>query len=120
MRPLTSHFSLSASALAASLLVASCGGGGSSAPPSVAGSSGFAVDGYLSGATILCDANANGEADAGEASTTTDSSGFFQFNRACSAGLVATGGTSTQEASSARRWEAVAMSRADRCCARAG
>jgi hypothetical protein len=61
----------------------------------VAGSSGFAVDGYLSGATILCDANANGEADAGEASTTTDSSGFFQFNRACSAGLVATGGTST-------------------------
>lgn len=94
MRQLTSHFSLSASALAASMLVAACGGGGSSAPPTVAGSSGFAVDGYLSGATILCDANANGESDAGEASTTTDTSGFFRFDRACTSGLVATGGTS--------------------------
>lgn len=94
MRQLSSHFSLSASALAASLLVAACGGGGGSAPPSVAGSSGFAVDGYLSGATILCDVNANGDPDAGEDSTTTDTSGFFRFDRACSSGLVATGGTS--------------------------
>ena len=94
MRQLNPKFSLSASALAASLLVAACGGGGS-APPSVAGSSGFAVDGYLSGATILCDTNNNTEPDAGEDRTTTDSSGFFLFNRACSAELVATGGTST-------------------------
>ena len=94
MRQLNPKFSLSASALAASLLVAACGGGGS-APPSVAGSSGFAVDGYLSGATILCDTSRNTEPDAGEDTTRTDSSGFFLFSRACSAGLVATGGTST-------------------------
>jgi len=98
MRQLTSHFSLCASALTTSLLVAACGGGGSSASPSVAKSSGFAVDGYLSGATILCDANANAESDAGEASTTTDTSGFFRFDRACAAGLVATGGTSIDTA----------------------
>lgn len=94
MTPNIRHFPASACAIAASLLVAACGGGGASAPDTVAGSSGFAVDGYLRGATILCDVNGNGEADAGEVSVTTDTSGFFRFDRACASALVVTGGTS--------------------------
>lgn len=87
------RFALSASAVAASLLVAACGGGGASPPNTVAGSSGFAVDGYLIGSAVLCDSNGNGQSDAGESSTTTDSTGFFIFASACSATIVVTGGT---------------------------
>ncbi len=75
------------------MLVAACGGGGASAPNTVVGSSGFAVDDYLRGATVLCDANGNGQFDTGETQITTDSSGFFNFTSACSATLVVTGGT---------------------------
>ncbi len=77
------------------MLVAACGGGSASAPNLVPGSTGFAVDGYLNGATVLCDTNGNAESDAGELSVKADDTGFFKFDPACSAGLVATGGTST-------------------------
>ena len=93
MRPLMKSFPLSACALTTALLVSACGGGSSSAPASSNGSSGFAVDGYLSASTVLCDANSNGSADAGEVTVSTDSSGFFKFTEACSAPLVVTGGT---------------------------
>jgi hypothetical protein len=91
MRRIPTSFSLSAGALAASMLVAACGGGSASAPNLVPGSTGFAVD----GATVLCDTNGNAESDAGELSVKADDTGFFKFDPACSAGLVATGGTST-------------------------
>jgi hypothetical protein len=75
------------------MLVAACGGGDASAPGSTSSSSGFVIDGYVSGASVLCDTNDNGSADAGERSVTTDTSGFFRFVEACAATLVATGGT---------------------------
>ncbi len=82
-------------ACATAVLLSACGGGDASAPGSgSSASSGFAVDGYLSGATVLCDTNNNGAADSGERTITTDSSGFFQFSPACASALVATGGTS--------------------------
>jgi hypothetical protein len=93
MRHIPPGFSLSACALAASMLVAACGGGDASAPGSTSSSSGFVIDGYVSGASVLCDTNDNGSADAGERSVTTDTSGFFRFVEACAATLVATGGT---------------------------
>ncbi len=78
-------------------LVAACGGGDAGAPPGVQApatpTSGVAVDGYLRGATALCDANGNGSADAGEASTTTGISGGYTFASGCSAVVVVTGGT---------------------------
>ena len=81
-------------AAAAALLLISCGGGGSSTPPApvVVPSSGWAVDGYLSGAAVLCDSNGNGAADAGEVSVTTDAAGGFTFASGCSAALVLRGG----------------------------
>ncbi len=93
MRPLMKSFPLTACALTTALLVSACGGGGASAPGTVNGSSGFAVDDYLSGATVTCDTNGNGAADAGEVTVSTDSSGFFKFATACSASIVVVGGT---------------------------
>jgi hypothetical protein len=86
-------------AAAAACLLASCGGGGgtdpdSIVPPTVTPTGGVAVDGYLSGATILCDTNGNGLSDAGEVSVGTDRNGSFSFAQGCAASLVASGGTS--------------------------
>ena len=92
MRPITTFNPLSACALVVTLLVAACGGGDPSPPPSVPGSTGFVVDDYLSGATVMCDTNGNGKLDTGELSVTTDSSGFFKFSPACTATIVVTGG----------------------------
>ena len=75
------------------MLVTACGGGGASSP-AVSGTSGFAVDGYLSAATVVCDSNGDGTASFGETSVTTDSSGFFKFSPSCAAGIVVIGGTS--------------------------
>ncbi|MES2714763.1 MAG: hypothetical protein V4795_03325 [Pseudomonadota bacterium] len=84
-------------AAAAACVIAACGGGDAGAPPGVQApatpTSGVAVDGYLRGATALCDANGNGSADAGEASTTTGISGGYTFASGCSAVVVVTGGT---------------------------
>lgn len=87
-----------AAAAAATALLVACGGGGadSSPPPAlvVPASSGLAVDGYLSGASALCDTNGNGNADAGETSVTTDASGKFTFTAGCNSGIVVRGGVS--------------------------
>jgi hypothetical protein len=84
-------------AAAALCLLASCGGGGGSPPdggtPPVTASSGVAVDGYLQFATVLCDSNGNGVADAGERGAGTSATGAFSFSPACEAPLVVTGGT---------------------------
>ena len=86
--------SVSVCALAAGLLLSGCGGD-ASAPAVSVSSSGLAVDGYLSGSTVLCDTNGNGAADSGETTVRTDSSGFFLFPNGCTSALVVTGGTST-------------------------
>ena len=91
MRQVPKHFKLSGCALAASILVTACGGG-ASPPNAVPGSSGFAIDDYLSGATVLCDSNNNSSIDVGEVTVTTDSSGFFKFGAACTSSIVVTGG----------------------------
>lgn len=79
---------------AAVSLIFGCGGGdGDSTTPSTTTSSGTLVDGYVSGATVVCDANSNGVLDAGEASTTTDANGDFSFSPACGASIFASGGT---------------------------
>ena len=93
MRQRMKSFPLSACALTTALLVSACGGGSSSPPATASSSSGFAVDGSLSAATVLCDANSNGSANTGEATVSTDSSGFFKFTPACGAALVVMGGT---------------------------
>lgn len=80
-------------ALAVGTLLSACGGG-SSPPSNAITTSGFAVDGYLSGATVTCDSNGNGVADSGETSVTTNSSGGYSFVGGCSAPLLLTGGTS--------------------------
>ena len=78
MRNTTLRLKLAACAVA--VFISACGGGDASAPASGgAASIGFAVDGYLNGATVLCDTNGNGVADIGERTVTTDSSGFFRF-----------------------------------------
>lgn len=86
-------------AVAAACLLVSCGGGGGTAPgeypnPDNTSSTGVAVDGYLSGATVLCDSNGNGVADSGEQAVGTSRAGSFVFEPECTSGLVAYGGTS--------------------------
>ena len=77
---------------AAVALLASCGGGSADSPPLP--TSGRVVDGYLSGATVLCDSNGNGVADNGESTVTTDTGGNFSFaSPGCAAGMTAFGGT---------------------------
>lgn len=77
--------------LAMTIALAACGGGGSSTPAATP-SSGKAVDGYLAGSTVLCDANKNGVADAGEVTVTTIAGGAFTFPAGCSSTIVVTGG----------------------------
>ncbi len=62
-------------AAAVALGMAGCGGGGDSEPTTSV--SGVVVDGYLAGATVCLDVNANGKCDTGEASATTNASGAF-------------------------------------------
>ena len=62
-------------AAAVALGVAGCGGGGDSEPTTSV--SGVVVDGYLAGATVCLDVNANGKCDTGEASATTNASGVY-------------------------------------------
>lgn len=85
-------------AAAAACLLASCGGGGGSAPqppgPPSAATGGVAVDGYLVGATVLCDSNGNGVSDPGELSVGTNAEGRFSFAAGCTSSLVLLGGTS--------------------------
>ncbi|MEN3365858.1 MAG: hypothetical protein V7606_3132, partial [Burkholderiales bacterium] len=82
-------------ALAVTLALAACGsggGGGGGGTPTATSSSGKAVDGYISNATVLCDANGNGLADSGEGVVLTDGQGNFTFTPACASTLVVSGG----------------------------
>lgn len=86
-------------AAVAACMLASCGGGGgtdpnSVVPPSYTPSGGVAIDGYVAGATVLCDSNGNGVSDAGELSVGTNGSGAYSFAQGCTAALVASGGNS--------------------------
>ncbi|AIY41108.1 hypothetical protein LT85_1950 [Collimonas arenae] len=80
------------------LVLAACGGGDegsvSPAPVPVATAAGKAVDGYLGAASVLCDTNNNGVADAGEVTAITDMQGNFTFSPACASPMVVSGGTS--------------------------
>jgi len=68
-------------------MLAGCGGGGGgsnesapvagAAPAATASISGKAIDGYLAGATVCLDLNANNACDDGEPSTTTNATGDF-------------------------------------------
>lgn len=64
------------------VVLAACGGSGSegtaaTTPPATANLTGKAIDGYLAGATVCLDLNANSRCDAGEPSTVTDDNGNF-------------------------------------------
>ena len=95
MRQPTKSLALAASAVAVAALLSACGGGGASPPPSTTSSFGWAVDGYLTDATVVCDSNGNGIQDAGEATTKTATDGLFRFTPSCAAGLIAFGGHNT-------------------------
>ena len=58
-------------------------------------SSGYAADGYISGATVFQDLNGNGKRDEGEPKGTTDASGKFSIDlvQNSTATLIVTGGT---------------------------
>lgn len=66
------------------------GAGGGSAASEV--TSGFVVDGYISGATVFRDADGDGVLDDGEVSTTTDELGAFSLGGDPNGPIVATGG----------------------------
>jgi len=88
---------------AAVQLLASCGGGSAGAPPQP--SSGWVVDGYLRGATVLCDSNGNGIADTGELTVTTDAGGRYTFAApGCADPLTAVGGTDVDTALVFKGW----------------
>lgn len=66
------------------LALAACGGGGggggSSSTASVTSISGAVIDGYIEGATVCLDLNANQACDVNEPSATTNASGAFTLN----------------------------------------
>ena len=69
--------------IAAAVMVAACGGGGGGGVLGSGSStvlSGVAVDGYLQGSSVFLDLNSNGVLDAGEPSTTTDTSGRYSLD----------------------------------------
>jgi hypothetical protein len=80
-------------AMAVGVFLAGCGGGGGYQAPST--TSGKSLDGYLNAASVLCDTNNNGIADAGEITSITNATGDFVFSPACNSTLVSSGGTST-------------------------
>ena len=77
-------------------LFAACGGGGGggSTPPPTPTSI-TAIDGYLSGSKVLCDANSNGLEDTGEVTVQTDEMGVGTFSAGCTFPVVVTAGKST-------------------------
>jgi hypothetical protein len=91
--------------VAIGIVMAGCGGGGGFpvSPPVVLPGTvtiiGKVVDGYVSGATVVCDNNpTNGVQDAGEISVISSSNGTFDFstlgaNISCNGPLLASGGT---------------------------
>ena len=80
------------SALAALVLLGACGGGDGSPPPVPTQTSGYAVDGYLQGAAVLCDSDNDGQPSPGEVTVSTSSAGLFIFPEGCGSPMVVTGG----------------------------
>ena len=85
MKQLGKYFTALASAVATATLLSACGGGDAGAPFSPTASTGYAVDGYLDGSSIKCDASG--------VVVKTDSAGFFRFPEGCDSTLTLTGGT---------------------------
>lgn len=87
--------------LAIIMALSACGGGsggsGGTQDNSAPGvtTSGRAVDGYLHGASVTCDANENSMVDGGEMTVITNASGVFTFSSACDNTLLAVGGIDT-------------------------
>jgi len=82
-------------AFAATAFLAGCGGGADSIAPPVlpkAIAKGVMIDGYVSGATVFCDANGNGELDTGETTTETNAKGGYLVPGGCDATVVGYGG----------------------------
>ena len=73
-----------------SALLAACGGGGGGDGGGSGDSyiSGTVIDGYIGGATVCLDSNANGKCDSNEPQTVTDASGAYKLN---TKGLSTTG-----------------------------
>jgi hypothetical protein len=85
MNRFSKTFTLSACALAASVLVSACGGGDAGEPFASKASIGFAVDGYLKDASVKCDVSG--------VVVKIDSTGFFRFPDGCDSSVSLTGGT---------------------------
>jgi hypothetical protein len=64
--------------LAVAIMLTACGGGGGSSSPLTL--SGAVIDGYIKGATVCLDVNANGVCDTGEPTSTTDVKGAYSIN----------------------------------------
>jgi len=66
------------------LFVAACGGGGSNKEPDTQSGDVFflgnVIDGYVAGATVCLDLNANGRCDVGEPQTISEANGAFKLN----------------------------------------
>lgn len=73
------HFTYLLAGIAIATLTA-CGGGGSGASSTPASISGAVMDGYLTGATICLDINANLLCDIGEPTATSQAKGAWNFN----------------------------------------
>jgi hypothetical protein len=63
--------------LAVAILLSACGGGGSSNSTTL---SGAVIDGYIEGAKVCLDVNANGLCEPSEPSATTNSKGEYKFD----------------------------------------
>ena len=88
-------------AISVACLLSACGGSSSddfNAQPqgkTATEYSGKVIDGYVRGAKVCIDANANNACDAGEVSTTTDLQGAYSLLTTAVGNLVASGGTNT-------------------------
>ena len=88
-------------AVSVACLLSACGGSSSddfkaqSQGKTTTEYSGKVIDGYVSGAKVCIDANANNACDAGEVSTTTDLQGAYSLLTTAVGNLVASGGTNT-------------------------
>jgi hypothetical protein len=85
MRLPGSKFPLTAMSLAAAAFLSACGGGSSGTPPTTL--RGAVVDGYITGATICLDLNANRACDAGEPSAVTGVNGAYSLTAPAGADL---------------------------------
>jgi hypothetical protein len=75
------------------LLLASCGGGGAGGL-TVVPTNGIAVDGYLVGSEVVCDADGNGFASATNVKVSTTAGGKYTFSQGCNHAIAVRGGKS--------------------------